>query len=54
MEYPQATLIAALASLAVDFLVPVYLLLTIARRDEEKEVPAFVAPRSKEREVQVI
>ncbi|MEM8525487.1 MAG: MARVEL domain-containing protein [Bacteroidota bacterium] len=55
MENPQATLIASLASLAVDFLVPIYLLLTVARREEEKEAPVFVASKkSREKEVQVI
>ncbi|MEM9884901.1 MAG: hypothetical protein AAF849_03345 [Bacteroidota bacterium] len=53
MENPQATLIATLASLAVDFLVPIYLLLTIARRDEENR-PVFMGTKTRKREVEVI
>lgn len=56
MENPQATLIATLASLAVDFLVPIYLLLTVAGASgEQANAPSlFKTNKHRRREVEVI
>ena len=53
MENPQATIIASLASLAVDFLVPIFLLLTVGRSTAQA-APSLVNKRSRKREVEVI
>ncbi len=54
MENPQATLIATLASLAVDFLVPIFLLLTVGRVYERNSSAPKVQARNRRREVEVI
>ncbi len=53
-DNPQATIIATLASLAVDFLVPIYLLLTIGRKEEDHQPYIKKSGRKRSEGVEVL